>query len=80
LAEISIKHRMITLEEEFTGMRRDFYLPFNKIDHLSLGDEVRVYFYPGRREALSVQKMTRVEYRKEDQNEGYLLRTEVDAD
>ena len=80
LAAINHQHRTITIEEEFTKLTRTFYVPWNKIDHLKAGDEVRVYSYSGHYEALSVQKMTPVEYRQEDQNKGYLLRAETTED
>jgi hypothetical protein len=80
LADIHYGHRTITLQEEFTQLERTFHCPWGRIDHLKTGDEVRVYFRHGRREALSVQKMTPLEYRQKGQNKGYLLRTDGEED
>lgn len=76
LVDINYKHHNLTIEEEFTKLTRRFYVPFKPIDQLKLGDEVRVYYRPGTHEAISVKKMTPVEYKKDGQNKGYLLRSE----
>jgi len=74
LVQIDHRHRMIKVQQEFHKHWRIFYVLNGRIGHLQVGDEIRVYYYPGSREALGVQKMTPLEYRKEDQNKGYLLR------
>ena len=74
VVEINPNYNNLTIEDESDKLKRYFYVPFKTIDHLKVGDEVRVYFRPGTREAYSVQKMTPVEYRNEGQNKGYLLR------
>ena len=75
LVDINYKYNNLTVEDESSKLSRRFYVPFKRIDELKVGDEVRVYYRPGTQEAISVKKMTPVEYIKEGQNKGYLLRS-----
>lgn len=74
IVEINPKFNNLTIEDDSDQLERYFYVPFKRIDHLKVGDEVRIYFRPGTNEAYSVQKMTPVEYERSEQNKGYLLK------
>ncbi|HLF17770.1 MAG TPA: hypothetical protein VI749_02635 [Candidatus Omnitrophota bacterium] len=75
IVEIDQAEHILVIEDELTRIRHRFYVHYKNIDRFQGGDEVRVYYRSGSYEALSITKMTPVEYIEEKQNKGYLLKS-----
>ena len=54
-------------------MRSSIYL-FNDLERFHKGDEVRIYYRMADDVIENMKKMTPVEYKKEEQNQGYLFK------
>jgi len=71
IIEIKPRINLVYIENILDKHVNYFYIPSYRLSKLEEGDEVRIYYYYGSREVLSVVKMTPLEY-GEGQNKGYI--------
>ncbi len=74
VSQIKERSNRLYVIDNLTEREWDFFVHDNVFKSVKTGDYVRVYFNCPRFPALSVQKMTQVEYAPEGKNKGYLLK------
>ncbi len=72
--EVNAEISRLYIIEEGTSERWDFFVHPNILKDFKKGDYVRVYFGSLKLPAISVKKMTPLEYQAQGQNKGYLYK------